>query len=381
MLLNQGGRTVRRKERVRGMRRELTVDVLVVGLGPAGACAAAAAGRAGLRVLAIDRKAEAGIPVQCAEFVPAMIGQEIGAVGLTRRQSIRSMTTYVEAAGPHIKEHFPGHMIDRAAFDAALVRDAKAAGADCRFGTVLRRLDGCGIAELSRRSVDPSERWTVHARVIIGADGPRSAVGQAIGQVNRELAETRQITIPLLQPFEATDIFLSAGIRGGYAWLFPKGEVANLGLGVEPAARDRLKPLLENLHQRLVSEGRVGSRVLRHTGGAIPVGGMLEPAGRCGETTILLAGDAAGLTNPVTGAGINAAVISGMLAGEAAARICGGDADAAADYAEELRDLFGSSLARALTRRRQLMQTYATGGPSPSDLERSWIAFPAYWAA
>lgn len=223
--------------------------------------------------------------------------------------------------------------------------------------------------------------WTVRARVIIGADGPRSAVGQAIGQVNRELAETRQITVALLQPFEATDIFLSAGIRGGYAWLFPKGDVANLGLGVDPAARDRLKPLLESLHQHLVSEGRVGTEVFGHTGGAIPVGGILEPAGRCGEAAILLAGDAAGLTNPVTGAGINAAVISGTLAGEAAVRVCESVADAATDYAEELADLFGSSLARALARRRELMQSYATGAPSPADLERSWIAFPAYWAA
>ena len=90
-------------------------------------------------------------------------------------------------------------------------------------------------------------------------------------------------TVPLLQPFEATDIFLSAGIRGGYAWLFPKGDVANLGLGVEPAAREELKPLLESLHEHLVSDGRVGAQVLGHTGGAIPVGGMLEPAARCGE--------------------------------------------------------------------------------------------------
>ena len=435
MLLHQDWRIAGCEECVRGMRRELTVDVLIVGLGPAGACAAAAAALAGLRVLAIDRKSVAGVPVQCAEFVPAMIGAEIGALSRARRQSIRSMTTYIEAETPHIKGQFPGHMIDRAAFDAALVAEAIAAGADCRLGTVLRKLDGNGAAQLSsRRPFSPpldgeggaaeprgwggargdtseprhphphplpaggwgdkrsaaerqstpsvkEEDLAVRARVVIGADGPRSAVRRAIGQINRDVAETRQITVPLLEPFEATDIFLSAGIRGGYAWLFPKGDVANLGLGLESAARDRLKPLLESLHLRLVSEGRVGSEVLGHTGGAIPVGGILEPAGQLGEATVLLAGDAAGLTNPVTGAGINAAVISGTLAGEAAARICAGGADAAAGYAEELRDLFGSSLNRALARRRELMQTYATGGPGPADLERSWIAFPAYWAA
>ena len=35
-------------------------------------------------------------------------------------------------------------------------------------------------------------------------------------------------------PHDATDIFLRADYRGGYGWLFPKGAVANVGLGVEP---------------------------------------------------------------------------------------------------------------------------------------------------
>ena len=51
--------------------------VLVIGLGPAGASAAAEAARRGCRVLAIDRKREAGRPVQCAEFVPAMVGIDV----------------------------------------------------------------------------------------------------------------------------------------------------------------------------------------------------------------------------------------------------------------------------------------------------------------
>ena len=50
------------------------VDVLVVGLGPAGAAAACEAASRDLNVLAVERNAEPGLPVQCAEFVPMMIG-------------------------------------------------------------------------------------------------------------------------------------------------------------------------------------------------------------------------------------------------------------------------------------------------------------------
>ena len=362
------------------MTAQIDTDVLVVGLGPAGAMAAAAAAHDGARVVAIDRKRQAGLPVQCAEFVPAMIGPmldacQMAAIASSLRQGIGSMTTFIEHVEPHFKEHFPGHMIDRAAFDTALVRSAQAGGADCRFHVGLSELDDAGAATLS-------DCGTIKARVIIGADGPRSRVGQAIGQVNGALAETRQITVPLRKACKSTDIFLSAAIAGGYAWLFPKAEEANLGLGVAPAWRHLLKPLLDGLHRQLVADGRVGETVSRHTGGAIPVGGMLHPQGSLGSVVVLLAGDAAGLTNPITGAGINAALVSGRLAGEAAAAALGGARDAGHHYAEELEDLFKASLGRALARRQDLMRAYAGGGrPCRAQLQRSWIAFPQYWAA
>lgn len=355
-----------------------TCDVLVVGLGPAGASAAATAA-ASLssrgRILAIDRKAEAGVPVQCAEFVPRLIGMEISGLAAARRQDITAMATYVEGAGARLEPQFPGVMIDRAAFDAGLVTEAIQAGAECRLGIGLRTIDADGTAQLT-------DGTRVKARVVIGADGPRSVAGRAVGAQNIEIAETRQIAVPLLKPFEATDIFLSAGIPGGYAWLFPKGDVANLGLGVAPAWRHRLKPLLEALHADLVAQGRVGAEILGHTGGAIPVGGLRRLVSSVGATTVLLAGDAAGLTNPVTGAGIASAVISGREAGRAAAALVAGDDGAATDYAEEIEALFGASLARALARRRELMAIYSHDRtPDPADLERGWIAFPAYWAA
>jgi geranylgeranyl reductase family protein len=358
----------------------IDTDVLVVGLGPAGATAAAAAATAGARVIAIDRKQQAGVPVQCAELVPAMIGPLLdpgqkAAVGSSWRQPVRSMTTFVDDRTPHVTGHFPGHMIDRAVFDAGLVAAAAVRGADCRFGIGLKALGTNGVARLS-------DGCTLGARVIIGADGPRSQVGRVIGQVNRELAETRQITLALRKPFDATDIFLSAAIPGGYAWLFPKADRANLGLGVAPEWRHLLKPRLCDLHRQLVVEGRVGSEVLGHTGGAIPVGGMLHPVGEIGPALALLAGDAAGLANPVTGAGINPALISGPLAGEAAAEALGGRPDAGRRYAEEIEDLFKASLDQALARRRELMRIYAGGGrPGAADLQRGWIAFPQYWAA
>jgi geranylgeranyl reductase family protein len=345
-----------------------SADVVVLGLGPAGASAAAAAARPGLRVIALERRRTPGLPVQCAEFVPALVGVEPGTLAAAVRQSVDAMTTTVEDDRPEHTPEFRGCMLDRAAFDAALVAQATRAGAQCRLSSAVRRVAIDGRVELSDGRV-------LRARVIVGADGPRSLAGRAIGSVNARLVETRQITVPLLEPCTATDIFLSAATPGGYGWLFPKRELAHVGAGVEPAAKRRLKAIVERLHDALAARGRVGRAVLSATGGAIPVGGMLRVHGTLAASAVLLAGDAAGLANPVTGAGIAAAVDSGRLAGEAAARIVAGHPCAASDYETELAELYGAALERALSRRREL----ASAAPGRAALRRGWIACPEYW--
>ncbi|MEJ5211656.1 MAG: hypothetical protein WHV61_09535, partial [Burkholderiales bacterium] len=117
----------------------------------------------------------------------------------------------------------------------------------------------------------------------------------------------------------------------------------------------------------------VAPTILRRTGGAIPVGGLRA---RLAVGRVLFAGDAAGLTHPVTGAGIAAAVISGERAGAAAADWLAGRTRALEDYEAELRDTFGVSLARAVTRRRGLWQAARRGD---AEFRRGWTAFPEYF--
>lgn len=344
------------------------VDVLCVGLGPAGARAARAAAGLGARVLAVDRRSTPGVPVQCAEFVPSLVGIDTTALGACACQPIEAMETFVEDERPDRTAPFPGQMLDRAAFDARLVQEARDAGAECRFDAPVRSIDRHGRVHLADGSA-------IVAAAIVGADGPRSIVGRAIGEVNRALVETRQVTVPLVRPHASTDIFLSAAIPGGYGWLFPKGNVANVGAGTLPAQRGALKDIVDALVVRLAAEHRVEPRVLALTGGAIPVGGPLVPRGMLGAVGVALAGDAAGLANPVTGAGIASAVQSGTLAGEAAALFAQGHADALQGYEEELDDLFGVALMRALHRREELLRS----APSAQALRRGWIAYPEYW--
>lgn len=359
-----------------------TPDVLVVGLGPAGSRAAEAAALAGLRVVALEKRTQAGLPVQCAEFVPSMIERDVPAVGEVTEQMIARMFTFVEDnEKPGETPEFRGRMLDRAKFDRMLADNAAKAGADCRYSVTALKVDADG-------TLHTSDGVSFKPRVLIGADGPRSRVGAAIGEVNRDLVETRQVTVPLVLPHDATDIYLSADYRGGYGWLFPKGAVANVGIGIsidgafehDKSTRRCLKALLLRLLTRLATERRIGTRGWALTGGAIPVGGRLKSIGKLGDTAVLLAGDAAGLTNPVTGAGIASAVQSGTIAGRAAADFVNGRTAALDDYEEEMSAIFDAALGRALRRRRELLACYANGGrPDARALNDGWIGSPRYW--
>jgi geranylgeranyl reductase family protein len=347
------------------------VDVLVVGLGPAGAAAAAVAARAGLEVLTLERKQQIGLPVQCAEYVPLPLGKHTRADGVLQ-QRIAGMTS-VLPSGRAAHSDFPGLMVDRAAFDQALVAEAQRQGAQCLVGARLLSVD----AERNTARIQSGQAETAIAYpLLIAADGPHSSVAHSLGLAPLETICTRQYSVPLRAPCADTEVWLSDDYPGGYAWLFPKGDVANLGVGMDKRLEPDMKRPLDALHRSLIDAGRVGTDILARTGGAIPVGGLRD---RLVVGNVLFVGDAAGLTHPITGAGIAAAVSSGELAGEAAvAFLRDGDPQALKVFENDIRDQFGASLARAVARRRRMYQR-GTSASRDAHYRAGWVAFPEYF--
>jgi len=352
---------------------QMQVDVLVIGLGPAGGAAAVAAARAGLSVLAVERKTHVGVPVQCAEFIPLPLGKYAQGEGVLV-QRIAGMKNYLPS-GAIESAVFPGLMIDRAAFDQALASEAEAHGAELCLASRLLRLD-------VQRSIayiqTPAGEREVGYRLLIAADGPYSTVASQLGLAPLETVFTRQYTVPLLQPYADTDIWLSEEYPGGYAWLFPKGDCANLGVGADKNYTHDLKQPLDALHARLVEQGVVGQAILSLTGGLIPVGGLRA---RLVVENVLFVGDAAGLTHPITGAGIATALVSGEQAGQAAASfLLANEADALHEFEADIRDQFEVSLVRAVARRQWLNQHWHTAAASEDGVHRKgWIAFPEFF--
>ncbi len=351
-----------------------SVQALVVGLGPGGASAAGQMAQSGIRVLAIDRKHWPGFPVQCAEFVPLPMSQ-YACTPAIRKQAITGMKSILPS-GDVTSSAFPGLIIDRQAFDAALVERARQASAEIALGTGLVALDGHNsIARLNTKN----GLIAVHYQVLIAADGPHSKVARLLKLARLATVNTRQYRVPLSQSYHDTDIWLSDEYPGGYAWLFPKGNVANLGLGADKHFAKDLKTPLDRLHRRLIDEGLLGERILSRTGGLIPVSGLRSHLHY--HHRILFVGDAAGLTHPITGAGISAAVISGEAAGQAVVDFFAGETDSFHQYEEDMRDQYEPTLRRAVERRQWLSQYWHTAFAQDDEVMRcGWIAFDEYFS-
>jgi geranylgeranyl reductase family protein len=348
-------------------------DVLVVGLGPAGGAAAWAAAARGLRVIAIDRKRQVGVPVQCAEFIPIAIGRFAQAQGVLK-QRVEGMRSVLPSGESHRSAH-AGYVIDRAAFDQGLAAMAEEAGAQIRLRSVLEELDPAnGLARVRQ-----GDEWSViRFSLLIAADGPYSKCAERLGLPRQKMVHSRQYTVPLHEQTADTRIWLSGEYPGGYAWLFPRGELANLGIGIDFAYERDARHPLDKLHEQLAEAGTVGREISRRTGGAIPVGGMRE---RLVHDNVVFVGDAAGLTHPITGAGIAAAVMSGERAGEAAAAWRSQGAAALAEYEQDVRDIYAPTIERALHVRQSLEWIWKTpAADTDAQQRRGWIAFEEYFA-
>lgn len=318
------------------------VDILVVGAGPAGSLAAKAAADAGASVLIIDKKRRIGAMPHCAEFVPRLLAAEVDISDRAKVQSVQGMETRLtgEQAG---FMNGPGWILDRQVFDHDLARQAAQAGARIWAGSsLIQRASDLWVVKRSGR------RMEIRAGCVVAADGASSITARILGLGKPDLLVGRQVEVILKQPLERTLVWLEQRFTGGYAWLFPKHATANLGLGVRPSAK--AKALLEDLRAELIQAGLIAPGVLAITGGAIAISGPMRPPY---SSEVLFCGDAAGLTHPITGAGIPQAVFSGHDAGKAAAALASGQAEAGDQYAHELNLRYGRYLQRGLEARSQ----------------------------
>ncbi len=355
-----------------GASRSISCDVLVIGAGPAGSAAARAAAAAGASVLMLERRRRVGEPPQCAGYIPLLAGRYADITADMVGQRVGEMETILPN-GSRWVVRAPGYIIRRDLFDQHQAARACQAGARLFEGCHARPHDG-GAGALLR----DGRCLEISSRVTIGADGPRSLTRELIGGAPPRLMRAMQWTVPLKRPVDRTMVWFERWLPMGYGWLFPRGETANAGIGIEAGNGVKTPEALECFIGMLVERGLVEAVPLASTAGVIPAGGPLPP----GRGNILLAGDAAGLCNARTGAGVVTALQSGLYAGDAAVRFLAGDGGSAFDlYFAEVSEVLWPTLAMAADMRERMASlTGDETGSLETAVAATWPGSPGYGA-
>ena len=283
-------------------------DAIVVGAGPAGSTAAYRLARAGARVVLLDRarfprdkacgggltlRAVRALPFSVEPVVEDVVDRlELG-LGYRRRFTKRSDDPLVL-------------MTQRRRLDAFLAERAAEAGADFRDGVKVTAVGPDGRVEAG------GER--LRADVVVGADGANGVSGRLAGPVP-ELGVALEGNVAHehvdASRYRGRAVVELGVVRGGYAWVFPKRDHVNVGVGgwssEGPRLRDRLRELCR-------AYGIDETRVTALRGHRLPMCGARR---RPVNGRVLLVGDAAGLVDPLSGDGMYEAFVSGRLAAEA----------------------------------------------------------------
>jgi len=311
-------------------RSDTPLDVLVVGAGPAGIAAALTAHRVGLHVRAID-KAVFPRDKCCGD------GLTTGALRLLEQLGLRPDTvpswkmcrdvTLRSPSGREVHLQLPDDgqfaaIATRVDLDAALVAHAKRAGVDITEGVAFTGITNHG---------DLHHVTTSHgdftARVVIAADGMWSPIRKAL-QPDRspylgEWHALRQYATNVTgSASERLFVWFEPELLPGYAWSFPLTDGrANLGFGILRGASQKvgdMKQLWSDVLARDHVRAALGDgAVIDDKVSAWPIPARVTSA-TLNIGSVLFVGDAACATDVLTGEGIGQALLSGMLAGDAA---------------------------------------------------------------
>jgi len=336
------------------------VDVLIAGAGPAGSIAAIRLARAGARVLLVDR---ARFPRDklCGDTLNPGALRLLDHAGL--RGQVEAVSRPLEGmlitgnGGVHVRGTYGRGLVARAltrrVLDQLLVDAAIAAGAQFQDGVRVEGplLDESGGHATVRGAVlcrtgGAAPRIRVPAQVTIAADGRRSTIAFALGLARHPAAPRRWAVGAYFEGLAGLDTVGEMHVRGPhYIGVAPVGDAGLANVCLVTPSREGFADPAGLLDRHVAADRMLGPRAAgarRVTAPSI-LGPLAVDARAAGVPGLLLAGDAAGFVDPMTGDGLRFAIRGAELAADVAlAALENPTIDAAGRLAEARARAFGT---------------------------------------
>jgi menaquinone-9 beta-reductase len=340
------------------------VDVLVVGAGPAGSAAAIVLARAGVTVRLIDR-AQFPRDKLCGDTLNPGCLSILTRLALADRVQERALpVTGMTVTGPGgavVSADYPdalqGAALTRRDLDVMLISAAADAGACVETGVVVRApLIGENGRLLGVRVARGPAEYDLFARIVIAADGRHSTLAFRLGLARFAPAPKRWAFGAYFTDVDAMTTRGEMHIRPDeYIGLAPlPGGITNVCVVRElhtnvRAQRTRMEDAIVGAVTR-DPQLRDRFEEARQVSEVTSLGPLAVDVTTAGGDGLLLAGDAAGFIDPMTGDGLRFALRGGELAAEAAQRELASNEPAYRSLAEARQREFGSKwrLNRAL---------------------------------
>lgn len=331
-------------------------DVAVVGAGPAGLSAAAAAALAGARTVVLER----AVHPRYKTCGGGLIGTSLAALGPGLEVPVREQ---IDAATFTLrgKREFTRHsgdpllaMVLRDEFDDVLRQAAVKAGAVVRQRAFVREVgEDAGLA--CARLADGTE---LRARTLVGADGSAGVtaryVGVEFGQVDLGLEVEVAAPAPVQKEWSGRILIDWGPIPSSYGWVFPKADRLTVGVIAPRGNSEQTKNYLRAFIDRL---GLSSYPSLNDSGHLTRCRAPSSPLRR---GSVLVAGDAAGLLEPWTREGISFALRSGSAAGvHAASAALSPDEDSAGRALDEYGQAVYERLVPEMDAGRQVLAAFS----------------------
>lgn len=322
----------------------MDVDVLIVGLGPAGAIVLsklAQIASADLSILAIDHRPKPGFPVQCGEFMPSPeeMASLMPNVPNSREfftfdeQFISTRTktiSFISPQGKVIQTPFQGYTLHRGKWITHLIEAGKEKGAEIWTSACAISMENTKIT-IARTDKKPIQ---IEPRVIVGADGVSSHIAQWIGlhekRPDKDFVIVKQhLMTNINTDFDPTDVQMFFGEKyapGAFGWSIPKNDnTSNVGTGIRlPMLKGEMKGVSKALSNLIdvhptASQILKGARIDQTIAGVVPVGLPFQKTVDLTSQTLLV-GDAACQIVSSVGGGIPPSMVAGSIAADVISR-------------------------------------------------------------